>query len=890
MLSSANRKYTQAIGAVKALPLLGRDLIIQTLKSNLANWRVEQRKNSKISLRTVQTSSQHSVGILQKIDTIECGASFEFTHAKLEVVFLKDDVVKVTWETTAGLSEYLQHPTDTMAKSISPGLTDYALAKSGWTSWQTPDVRVTQPPISTATSIATSSLAVSVDKDGSITYSRPSNKLLRSELPPWHDKLGWRQQITLHQRERIYGLGEQAACLNLRNKAAKAVYTLFNQDPGGIYGPGKQPLYMGIPVYMSLRPEFDGSGYICFFNNSYRSQFKFKNEILEVLFDSKASSSPTNDILQYYLFATTPQKAVELYCELTGKPPLPAAWTLGYHQSRWGYKTEQDIKDVVKGFQEAQIPLSAVHMDIDYMDGYRVFTVDPAKFRDLNLAAKELETDGVHLVPIIDCGVKVDDSFELFKQGNQQHYFCYLPDGRLSTGVVWPGLCAFPDFSDPAVRKWWGNQYKIFTDAGISGVWHDMCEPTVGALLGNNTLVSTTRHFVEGRGGDHNQVHNLYALLEAMAGYEGLSRLQPKKRPFILSRSGWAGIQRYAWNWTGDTESTWATLRQTIPTVLGLGLSGVQYSGSDIGGHAGAPDAELYIRWLQMAIFMPFCRTHSSFYTPRREPWAFDNNAKDIIAKTVRMRHRLLPYLYTLACQASLNGYPLIRPLWWNNCSDERLLDADDAFLLGDSMLVAPIVEKGASQREVILPPGIWYGLFDNKCYAGGGITTLDAPLEDIPVLIKAGSIVPLLDTSTVSQDSRQAEEQRKQWSGTGLKLKREETKPGSAVRISPKTIQGTLAKSAYKLAEEKKRQTWHYLCLYLYPTSVATTSVATNSVATNSSIVAAGWLYSDEGDGYNLGNMDCFELTTTQDDACLLDVAHHEYHPTTSTITSVSP
>jgi alpha-glucosidase len=252
---------------------------------------------------------------------------------------------------------------------------------------------------------------------------------------------------------------------------------------------------------------------------------------------------------------------------------------LGYHQSRWGYKNEADIRQVAQGFQTHDLPLSAIHLDIDYMDGYRVFTVDRDRFPDLAQLAQDLAAQGIKTVTILDPGVKVDPKYFLYQEGQQGNHFCKLPGGKDLEGLVWPGWSVYPDFTHPATRSWWGRQYPRLLDQGVAGIWHDMNEPTSFAAWGDMTIPLNTRHDLDGAQGDHRQAHNLYGLLMNRAGYEALRSLRPQRRPWLISRSGWAGLQRYAWNWTGDIESTWEALRMTIPTLLGQGLSGLAFSG-----------------------------------------------------------------------------------------------------------------------------------------------------------------------------------------------------------------------------------------------------------------------------------------------------------------------
>lgn len=278
----------------------------------------------------------------------------------------------------------------------------------------------------------------------------------------------------------------------------------------------------------------------------------------------------------------------------------------------------------------------------------------------------------------------------------------------------------------------------------MSGFWHDMNEPAAFVLWGDHSLPNVAQHYLKGRGGDHREAHNVYGLLEAEAGYESIRQYRPDQRPFIVSRSGWAGLQRYAWTWTGDTISTWDALRQTIATVIGLGLSGIPYSGPDIGGFQGNPSAELYLRWFQMATFLTFYRTHSSTSVVPRAPWTYPEPYLSILRRFLHLRYQLMPYLYTLAWETTQKGYPPVRPLFWIDSSDQSLWGIEDAFFLGNALLICPIVSEGDRSRTIALPKGQWYEFWADTLIQGGGTVQLEAPLEQVPVLVKAGSIIPM--------------------------------------------------------------------------------------------------------------------------------------------------
>jgi alpha-glucosidase len=689
------------------------------------------------------------------------GAHLQFEEAELEVRFLASDVVRLSW---------------------GPGLPPVAYAVVDDRPWPLPDVAVSTPE-GGGVVLAGAELVVSVDAEGSVRMSRPDGTVLRTEAPPVRHGAAWVLRHGMRPGERFAGLGEQSAGVDLRGGR----FDLWNTDAGGSWTSGQGPLYLGIPVVVATHG--DGNT-LTFYENSTRGVFSFGQTgetgdsrrsagggagTAERRQAGTASVTFAGGVMRHYVMVGDVAHLLNHYTQLTGRPALPPRWALGYHQSRWGYKTEGDVRAIVAGFGSLSLPLSAVHLDIDYMDGYRVFTFDRSRFPDPAALATEVSRSGVRLVTIVDPGVKVDDGYDLYRQGREQRRFCVDDRGRPAEGVVWPGRVVFPDFTDPGTRAWWAGKYRVLTDAGISGIWHDMNEPTSISLLGDPSLPLSTRHDFDGRGGGHGEGHNLYGLLMNRAGYEGLRGARPDRRPFIVSRSGWAGMQRWAWNWTGDVASTWASMRQQMATVIGLGLSGVPYSGPDIGGFSGVPHDELYTRWLQMSVLLPYCRTHSVLGAPAREPWHFDEPRRGIIVAWLRLRYRLLPYLYTLAHEASATGAPLVRPLWWPVPPDaggarpgplgreetpadpapDGSTSVDDAFLLGPALRVAPGTAPGATARDIGLPAGHWRSLWaaDEVGGTGGALVRIAAPAGRIPVLVRAGSIVPLDDGWTGPDD-----------------------------------------------------------------------------------------------------------------------------------------
>lgn len=664
-------------------------------------------------------------GRMLEAEAIPSGARFRFENASLEAVFLAPDLIRISWEP---------------GRSPIP----YALAKREWG-----EVESRLSETSEGNRLFSADLQILVKTDGGLRFQDSNGILIRDENPPelrgTAEDPSWTSLAHPYPEECFYGLGEQTGPLNLRGTS----HRMWNHDPGGSYGPGSDPIYMPIPIYMGLHR--NGS-YLIFYENPFPASISFA--------DIPASSSDVNPItsasfdggmLRYYLIPGPPQRALRRYTELTGRAGLPPMWSLGYHQSRWGYKSEADIREVVAGFKQYDLPLSAIHLDIDYMDGYRVFTVNQERFPNLASLTDELDQAGIKLVTILDPGVKQDPKYFLYREGLEEGHFCKLPDGKHMIGMVWPGRSAYPDFTNPETRRWWAAQYPRLLKAGIAGIWHDMNEPTSFTAWGDPSLPLATQHNLEGQGGDHRQAHNLYALLMNRAGHEALREQRPEHRPWIFSRSGWASQQSYAWKWSADADSTWPSMRSTIANTLGIGLSGFPYTGPDIGGFSGNPSAELYLRWFQLATFMPFFRTHSAIGTDRREPWVYGEPYTSILREFLRLRYRLLPYLYSLSWEASQSGTPLVRPLFWNELENRVLWEVEDAFLLGDNLLIAPIVEEGVTRRRAVLPRGGWYSFWDNTTFQGPGSVELEASLERIPVLVRAGSALPLVEEERLS-------------------------------------------------------------------------------------------------------------------------------------------
>lgn len=614
-----------------------------------------------------------------------------------------------------------------------------------------PDPRaVLEPDKDGGWQVVSERLTVVVSRTGAVELRTPGGLLLRRELPPrWWEPVGggpvrWVQRSEVPADARFFGLGGRAAGPRLRD----GVYGLWNTDPGGRFGPGDDPLYLTMPVQVVVS---DAGTHLMFHDNSWAGRV--------VLREGEEGAGSGHDRpgacevrmeggpLRCWVVAGTPARVLQGWTALTGAPALPPSWALGPQHARWGFGSEEEVRRVVDGYRERGLPLSVLHLDIDHYDAHRVFTVDRARFPALPALAKELREDGVRLVSIVDPAVKAEPGDAVFDGGvavGERGAYVRDARGRVVVGEVWPGASVYPDFTDPLVRDWWGSLYEERLAQGFSGVWHDMNEPVSFAAFGDPSLPRSARHVLEGVGGDHREAHNVYALAMARAGYEGLLRFRPEERPFLFSRSGWAGMQRYGGTWSGDVSTGWPGLRASLSLVVGLGLCGVPYSGPDVGGFDGFPSPELYLRWFQLGAYLPLFRTHAAIDAGRREPWEFGPEVLEHARAALVERERLRPYFVTLSQVARMTGAPYVRPMWWGAPGDRALRECGDAFLLGDALLVAPVLEAGTRRRAVRLPRGRWYDTATGRAYEGPGRVQLDAPLSRVPVLARAGAVIPV--------------------------------------------------------------------------------------------------------------------------------------------------
>lgn len=527
--------------------------------------------------------------------------------------------------------------------------------------------------------------------------------------------------------EKFYGLGDKTGHLNKRGYD----YEMWNTDDPSPHVESHKALYKSIPFFITLR---ENHSFGIFFDNNFKTYFNMGKENSEYYY----FGANDGNLDYYFINGNDMAEVVNGYTYLTGTTPLPQKWTLGYQQSRWSYAPDKRVIEVANNFRNYDIPCDVIHLDIDYMDNFKVFTWCKDKFKEPKKLLGDLKNDGFKIVTIIDPGVKKENGYFVYEEGVKNNYFAKDKDGNIYVNRVWPGDSVFPDFSDKEVRKWWAENQKIMMDCGVSGIWNDMNEPASF----NGPLPDDVRFGNEDRGGDHTEIHNIYGHLMAKATFEGIKK-HTNKRPFIITRACYAGSQKYSTVWTGDNQSFWEHLRMSIPMLCNLGLSGISFAGVDVGGFMFDCTPELLSRWVQVGCFSPLFRNHSAMHTRDQEPWAFDEETLNINRKYIKLRYKILPYLYDLLWKGETTGLSVIRPLVLHYSNDKMAQEINDEFLVGENILVAPIVEQGKIVRAIYIPQGEWVDYWTKEVIEGGCNILREAPLDLCPIYIKKGTILP---------------------------------------------------------------------------------------------------------------------------------------------------
>ena len=564
---------------------------------------------------------------------------------------------------------------------------------------------------------------------------------------------GWcklQMEKKCHKKEVFFGLGDKACGTNLAGKK-------FENWCSDSYAFGRKtdPLYRAVPFYYALN---QGIAYGIFFDNSFRTNFDFDTqETGTTLF-----SADGGELNYYFLNGPSLSEVARSYARLTGTHALPPIWALGYHQCRWSYHPDSHVREIAAEFRDRKIPCDAIYLDIDYMDGYRCFTWDKNAFPNPKLLVDDLREMGFQTVTMIDPGIKEDPGYAVYREGLEQNMFLRTVDGLVAKAPVWPGFCAFPDYTHPDVRAWWGNLYtSLYNDIGVAGFWNDMNEPAVFHVH-HKTLPDDVMHHHEGYPCSHRKAHNIYGQQMNRASWEGFRALKPEKRPFLLSRASFSGGQRFSAIWTGDNCSDWEHLQIANIQCQRLAVSGFSFCGTDIGGFAGNAEGELFVRWLQLGVFHPLMRVHSigkhaagdampaeeaelidpALHVADQEPWSFGEKWTDLAKKAIELRYCLLPCLYSAMWLHTLDGSPVLRHLAFADAQDPKLWDVERDFLFGEHLLVSPVVQSKVQRQGVYLPKGNWYYFWTGQL--GNGEVFVNVMPDQIPFFVREGAVLPV--------------------------------------------------------------------------------------------------------------------------------------------------
>uniref|UniRef100_A0A8C3PRF7 Glycoside hydrolase family 31 N-terminal domain-containing protein n=1 Tax=Calidris pygmaea TaxID=425635 RepID=A0A8C3PRF7_9CHAR len=587
-----------------------------------------------------------------------------------------------------------------------------------------------------------------------------SSKEKQEDLGLWQEKFGRFLDIKAHGPssvgmdfslygfEHVYGIPQHTEALLLKNTSDGDAYRLYNLDIFGHKIHDKIGIYGSVPLLLAHKPNRTSG---IFWLNSSETLVDITTKAAEVRVSAKQREVPLTDVRWmsesgiidvFLLMGPTAFDLFKQFAQLTGTQALPPLFSLGYHQCRWNYEDEQDVKAVDAGFDEHSIPYDVMWLDIEHTDGKRYFTWDKKKFQNPQKMQELLSKKKRKLVVIIDPHIKIDPTYSLYSQAKDKGYFVKDRNGQDFEGICWPGSSCYLDFTNPEVRKWYGDQFAFKTYKGSTNilfVWNDMNEPSVfkGAEL---TMQKDAVHY---NNWEHREVHNLYGFYQQMATAEGLIRRSSgKERPFVLTRSFFAGSQKYGAVWTGDNRAKWAYLKISIPMLLTISMAGISFCGADVGGFIGDPEPELLVRWYQAGAYQPFFRGHSIMKSKRREPWLFGEKNTRIIREAIRERYVLLPYLYTLFYRAHTAAEPVMRPLWVEFPGKIETFGVETEYMLGNALLVHPVTEQEAKAVSVLLP-----GSEEVSC-------NLNFPSRlDIPVFQRGGTVVPLKTTAGKSTE-----------------------------------------------------------------------------------------------------------------------------------------
>jgi alpha-glucosidase len=580
--------------------------------------------------------------------------------------------------------------------------------------------------------ILTDSLSTTISKKPfAITFYTLDGKVINEdEKGLQHSWVAEEATVYKHMQEaeRFIGLGEKTGNLDRRGNG----YTNWNYDAFG-YSTGQDPLYSSIPFYIGIH---HGLNYGIFLDNTYQTDFNFGASNNRF----SSFSAQGGELNYYFIYHKKLADIIGSYTTLTGRMKMPPLWSLGYQQNRYSYYPETEVMRIAQTLREKKIPADGITLDIHYMDQYKLFTWDKTRFGDPLAMNKKLNAMGLRTTVIVDPGIKVEKGYDAYEDGIKKGVFVKYPDSSDFTAQVWPGWCHFPDFTAVKGRDWWKEKISFFSNTGVDGIWNDMNEiASWGQKMPSNIIFN-----YDGALASHKQAHNVYGMQMARASFEG-AIAATHKRPFNLTRAGYAGLQRYTAIWTGDNRSEEDHMLLGVRLMSSLGVSGVAFTGMDIGGFTGNPSVSLYARWIQIGAFNPYFRNHTAVNTKSSEPWSYGEEVTEISRNYINLRYHLLPYLYATFNEAVNKGLPVVRSLAIDYTFEPKVYNTQfqNQFLFGQAFLVAPF-ESTKDFGNIYFPQGRWYNLYNDEQEQGDTEKIIRLNLHKLPVFVKESSIVPM--------------------------------------------------------------------------------------------------------------------------------------------------
>ncbi len=656
------------------------------------------------------TSLSQSLGNLKEWKKESFGISGETTHEKFRILVYTESIIRINLTASEAFEDF------SYSVVAKPDGNNFTITEK-----------------ESYIEIQTSKTILTIQKNPlRFRFATLDNKTINEDDAAFGTSWNGEQVTTykkLQEGERFIGLGEKTGGLDRKGNG----YQNWATDSFA-YSTGQDPLYSSMPFYIGLHSELV---YGIFFDNTHKSFFNFGAS--NNRFSSFAADQ--GEMNYYFFHDSSVAKIIQHYTHLTGRMEMPPLWSIGYQQCRYSYYPDKEVLTLAQTFRDKDIPSDVIVFDIHYMEQYKIFTWSKKDFPDPKGLLDKLKVLGFHVVVMCDPGIKEEKGYKAYEEGVEENVFIKYPDGTNYSGQVWPGWCHFPDFTNPKARTWWKEQFKDYVALGVEGYWNDMNEiATWGQMLPENIEMD-----FEGNKATMRKGRNVYGFQMARSTYEGTKELLNGKRPFNLTRSGFSGVQRYAAVWTGDNVAYDDHMMLGVRMVNSMGLTGIAFAGYDVGGFVGNADINLFTRWISIGSLSPFFRGHSMINSRDSEPWSYGEEAEQISRNYIKFRYQLLPYIYSLFYEASLNGMPVQRSLAIDYTHDPKIYDGQffNQYLLGPSILVAP-VESNKEFVKVYFPEGDWYYLYTGKKYAGNTEVILECPLNKLPVFVKAGAILPM--------------------------------------------------------------------------------------------------------------------------------------------------